>query len=83
MSDSLTKLQERFCQTHQVYMTCMGRDREILAPTYGTPGEKQFLMEHMEVGTYGKLFDVLLDNKVERVMELPLEKDYMKLWRCR
>ena len=80
MSDSLTKLQERFCQTHQVYMTCMGRDREILAPTYGTPGEKQFLMEHMEVGTYGKLFDVLLDNKVERVMELPLEKDYMKLW---
>ena len=78
-TEVLQRLQNQFCNANDIYLTCLDRDKNLLASCKCEDEIQQFFSEHIPQGTASGLMTSVELSQVEAVVEETLDIPYLKL----
>ena len=75
----MQRLQDIFCSSHGVYLSCIGEKEGVITHSYGSKEELEFLHDLVSEDMFMDLLRKMSRNHVERLTEEELEHDYLKM----
>ena len=78
-TELLEKLQKHFCRANDVYLACVGRERNVLTAHYGTEQEQAFLKQYCPEDAEERLFQAVAMSQVETIVEVDMDVPFLKL----
>lgn len=75
----MQRLQDNFCISHGVYLSCIGEQEGVITQSYGSKEELEFIHERIGKDIFVDLMQKMENNHLERMTEEELEQDYIKM----
>lgn len=75
----LQELQEHFCDTHNLYLSCLSKKHGVITKAYGSREELSYIHSKVNMDMHIEFLKRLINSKIENVIEMECKQNFIKM----